>query len=106
MTECFHCGDDDHLSYDCPRHTRISTAPDPAHGLTPAPESNRPENKPVPEPVPAAWRAQYDDAAPWAEWVREKMGWPRHASEAAELRSRAKASRQVSESRAARTILP
>ena len=29
MTECFRCGDDDHLSYDCPRHTREQPTPGP-----------------------------------------------------------------------------
>jgi hypothetical protein len=27
MTNCFHCGDDDHLSYDCPSRTRPKAAP-------------------------------------------------------------------------------
>lgn len=29
MTSCFRCGDDDHLSYDCPQGTREQPAPPP-----------------------------------------------------------------------------
>lgn len=103
MTQCFRCGDDDHLSYDCPSSTPASRAPEPARELAPA--LDRPENKPIPAPVPASQRAQYGDVNPYAEQVRELMGWPRTGSEAEHNRKRIIAAEQVSESRAARPVI-
>lgn len=58
-TECFHCGDDDHLSYDCPRHTRPRPAPEPA----PWPPAARPTWTPPPFTAPV-----YEAAPPSTEY--------------------------------------
>lgn len=98
MTDCFRCGDSDHLSYDCPTHMRQAPAPAPRPPAAPG----RPENKPIPAPVPPEQCAQYDTVSPRAEALRRQMGWTLSATEARELDSRAKAAEQAAESRAER----
>jgi hypothetical protein len=42
MTNCYRCGDDDHLSYDCPSHTYSSPAPRTAPASGAAQNDGRP----------------------------------------------------------------
>ncbi len=77
MTECFRCGDDDHLSYDCPRHTREQSAParPPASGQAPAngPASRLPGYG---QPIPP--RKAPEEIADYAVYVRKawaELGW-------------------------------
>jgi hypothetical protein len=91
---CYHCGQPGHIKSECP--SRRGGASPPA----PPAESGVPEHpaaKPVPAPVPIWDRALYEDRAPWAEWVREQMGW---SHDAREQRLRKLAAEQVAEFRA------
>lgn len=99
MTNCFRCGDDDHLSYDCPNHTRQHTPPTAAHGLPPVPLSTRPEDKPVPVRRTPGEISGYET---WPDRIRDAMGWLRGNDDRLK---RAKAAEQVAESRAARVLL-
>jgi hypothetical protein len=87
---CFRCGDDDHLSRDCPPRTRPARAPDPAPGLTPAP-SNRPEDKPIPERRDPS---EIADPGAWADTIRRTEGWEAGARE---VMTRGMAARQLAE---------
>lgn len=99
MTDCFRCGDDDHLSYDCPSRTRPLAAPAAALGLPPAPLSTRPEDKPVPV---RRTPGEIGDYRQWPARIRRAMGW--HGGETDDLR-RARAAEQTAESRASRILL-
>jgi hypothetical protein len=110
MADCFRCGQDDHLSRDCPRHTPKRAAPDAAIGLPPSPP--RQEDKPVPV-VRQAWET--GDATMWAERIRFGMGWPAGRSDvrprtleqemAVTFPSRVKAAQQALDSRRDRMVL-
>lgn len=95
MTDCFHCGDEDHLSYDCPnrtRRTRAPAAPWPAAGAEPV-------KTPQPPPFSSLYQRPADEIAdpqPWADAIREAMGWSRDHRDA---RLRELARRQVAEAR-------
>jgi hypothetical protein len=102
MTDCFHCGDDTHLSYDCPRHTSPRPTPVSAPGLPPAPEHH-----------PASWTenigtlrvppSHVADPTRWSEHIRDAMHWsPDHQ----EQLLRAAAARQVAEARRGHAHLP
>jgi hypothetical protein len=78
MTDCFHCGDDDHLSYDCPNRTRRRTAPAPpqasGQAAEPGPASRLPGyGTPVP---PRKLPGEIADYAAWARKTWESLGWP------------------------------
>jgi Zinc knuckle len=95
MTECFSCGQDDHLSYDCPNRTRRKSTPPAAWPSATA------ESTPTPQPPPY-WTIyqrpaeEIADPHPWADQIRAKMGW-HHGDEEERLRELAR--RQVAESR-------
>src|SRR5258708_11044979 len=77
MTECFHCGDDDHLSYDCPNHTRRRPAPAPpqasGQAADPSPASQLPGYG---TPVPYYEPADPEAAHRGAHAIRQELGWP------------------------------
>ena len=92
---CYKCGQFGHTRADCPDQPSFPAAPPPeGAAATPIPG-------PPPMPVPADARAQYDETAPWAEWVRREMGWTRGSDET----KRALAAQQVGEARAARPLI-
>lgn len=141
MTDCFRCGDSDHLSYDCPSHTSISAAPAAAPGLAPAlptyiPPPPAPMHAGVP-PTDEYYQAKIElglqavtDLAgllsvpcPWCGASKGSICMNRATGRRKDLMHEAryaaalrplpphpagadKASQQVSESRATRTILP
>ena len=110
MTDCFRCGDDTHLSRDCPRHTSKRATPEPAIGLPPSPA--RQEDKPIPV-ARQAW--EIGDATMWAERIRFGMGWPAGRSDirprtweqemSVTFPSRVKAAQQADASRRERMVL-
>ena len=98
MTDCFHCGNDDHLSYDCPGRTRRTRAP-----AAPWPTAGAESTRPQPPPFASLYQRPVEERAdpePWADSIREAMGWSRHCREDW---LRDLAARQVTESRAALT---
>lgn len=95
MTDCFRCGDEDHLSYDCPNRTPPHRTP---AAVWPAATAGQPE-RPAPPPFTTLYqRPPQDiaDPAPWADSIRETMGWRR---DGIEDYLRELAARQVAESR-------
>ena len=68
MTECFRCGDDGHLSRNCPTRTR-------GH-LTPVRDAPRgaPGTR-QPPPAPAHAPADPALARTWAQVIRDTLGW-------------------------------
>src|SRR5260370_5773500 len=76
MSECFHCGDDDHLSYDCPNHTRGRSAPAPpqasGQAAEPSPASKLPGYG---TPVPYYEPADPEAAHRGAHAIRQELGW-------------------------------
>lgn len=93
MTDCFHCGDQDHLSYDCPTRTRRTRTPPAVWPSATAAPQPTPQPPPVPPRRPAD---QIADPQPWADAIRDAMGWSRtHRND----RFRELARRQAAESR-------
>jgi hypothetical protein len=79
VTECFRCGDDDHLSYDCPSHTRPQPAP-PADRASPAAVTYTPPPLPVlpPGTPPNGDWAEARQALghqPGGEWLARACPW-------------------------------
>jgi len=95
VTDCFSCGEDDHLSYDCPNRTRRTRTP----AAVWPPATAEPEGRPTPPPFTTLYQrpaAEVSDPQPWADSIRDAMGWSRNRidNRLAEL-----AARQVAESR-------
>jgi hypothetical protein len=67
LTSCFRCGDDDHLSYDCPQATPPRSAP-PAIG-----PSGTAGPGPTPHPPVPAWREPDPPSAEYIE-TRRQLG--------------------------------
>lgn len=95
MTDCFHCGDDDHLSYDCTNRTRRRRAPAAVWPSATAESGGRPE----PPPFTTLYQrppTEIADPQPWADSIREAMGWSR---DGVDSYLRELAARQAAESR-------
>jgi hypothetical protein len=73
MTDCFHCGEDDHLSYDCPNRTPRKSAP---AAVWPAATA-----EPTYTPPPFT-TLRIDPVPPTPEYLgqRAALGMPSHAA--------------------------
>lgn len=76
MTDCFHCGQEDHLSYDCPNRTRRRKAP---AAVWPAATAVDDE---TPQPPPFSALLPYREGTPPTPdylQTRTENGMPSHA---------------------------
>jgi hypothetical protein len=92
VTDCFRCGDDEHLSADCPNTTPRKRAP---AAIWP-PAMAGPERPDIPPPPPRRPDREIADPQPRADSIRDAMGWSRHH---VDDRLRELAARQMAESR-------